>query len=82
MPILMLHVNAACPQTVALWTTKVAAFCKGDVNRAHYKTCLADGQDHGGDGHPPEGHYCQGLQAIQALYRDHSGGWWRFFLRD
>jgi hypothetical protein len=32
----MLHVHAACPQTVPIWTTKIAAFCKGDVNRASY----------------------------------------------
>ncbi len=38
MPVLMLHTHAhaACPQTVSFWTTKYAAFCKGDVNRASY----------------------------------------------
>jgi hypothetical protein len=34
MPIL--HVHAACSQTVSLWTTKYAAFFRGDVNRASY----------------------------------------------
>jgi hypothetical protein len=32
----MLHVHAACPQIVSFWTTKKAAFCRGDVNRASY----------------------------------------------
>jgi hypothetical protein len=38
------------------------------MNLAHRNTRLADGQDHGGDGHPPEGHRGQGLQAIQSQY--------------
>jgi hypothetical protein len=32
----MLHVHAACSQTVSFWTTKYAAFFRGDVNRASY----------------------------------------------
>jgi hypothetical protein len=36
MPMPMLHVHAACPQTVSFWTTKYAAICRGDVNRASY----------------------------------------------
>jgi hypothetical protein len=64
MPIPMLHINAACPQTVALLTAKIAAFCKGDKNRATLNTCLANGQDHRDDGYPPQGHCDQGRKAI------------------
>jgi hypothetical protein len=39
----MLHVHAACPQIVSFWTTKKAAFCRGDgdVNRASYNVVLS-----------------------------------------
>jgi hypothetical protein len=31
------HLNSGCPQTVALWTINLAAFCKGDINGTpHY----------------------------------------------
>ncbi len=78
MPLPMLHFNAACPQTVAFWTTKLAAFCKGEINRALHNTCLADDQDHRGGGHPPKGHRGQGLQEIQVLDWGCDGGWWCF----
>jgi hypothetical protein len=32
----MLHVHAACSQTVSFWTTKYAAYFRGDINRASY----------------------------------------------
>jgi hypothetical protein len=75
MPVLMLHAyaHASCQCylsidcTVALLTAKTPAFCKEDINSATHNNCLADGQDHGDDGHPPKGHCGQGLQAIQVL---------------
>ncbi len=76
----ILQVKAACQQTVALWTTKITAFCKGDMNRAPHNTCLADGQDHGSDGHPPEGLRGQGLQASLAVLEAGGDFSWRLIL--
>ncbi len=48
--------------------------CERDVKKPLTTLPLADGQDHGGDGHPPEDHCGKGLQAFLPAHRGRGEG--------
>ncbi len=66
------HDHSACPCCLFTNYTPLdfCSVCEGDVNKHCH---LTDGQDHGGDGQPPEGHRSEGLQLSGHIWRP----WWR-----
>ncbi len=73
----ILHVNAACLPTVPFWTS--VAFVRGMLKKPLTNCHLTDGQDHGGDGQPPEDHRGKSLQVFLAANGGRGEGWPRIF---
>jgi hypothetical protein len=77
MPLPMLPVHAACPQTVSLWTIKFAVFFKGECLQTHYAVIFLIAkimevmfmvcQ-------PPEGHTTAAKAEVSIAERGHGGG--------